>query len=179
MTLLTDQKVGGSSPSERAKRLRRSGPPTGSTNPPRCADRRRPDSHADSHGTRKGAETPDTGPRNAPTIRRSAPRCCRKAYSSAHQWPPCPSDPSVRADKPTLHHEQVEPEPEGSDMGERLLYRISEAVDILGVSRSTLYRLIASGELAAIRVGTAPRIPAKVLERFVEQAVRNVRIDNR
>ena len=52
-------------------------------------------------------------------------------------------------------------------MGERLLYRISEAADILGVSRSTLYRLIASGELAAIRVGTAPRIPAKVLERFV------------
>ena len=64
-------------------------------------------------------------------------------------------------------------------MGERLLYRISEAADILGVSRSTLYRLIASGDLAAIHVGTAPRIPAKVLERFVEQAVRNVRIDNR
>jgi excisionase family DNA binding protein len=73
----------------------------------------------------------------------------------------------------------VEPEPEGSDMGERLLYRISEAADILGVSRSTLYRLIASGDLAAIRVGTAPRIPAKVLERFVDQAIRNVRIDNR
>ena len=33
MALLTDQKVGGSSPSERATRLRRSGPPTGSTNP--------------------------------------------------------------------------------------------------------------------------------------------------
>ena len=64
-------------------------------------------------------------------------------------------------------------------MGERLLYRISEAADILGISRSTLYRLIASGALAAIRVGTAPRIPAKMLERFVDQAVRNVRIDNR
>ena len=64
-------------------------------------------------------------------------------------------------------------------MGERLLYRISEAADILGISRSTLYRLIASGELATIRVGAAPRIPAKVLERFVDQAVRNVRIDNR
>ena len=64
-------------------------------------------------------------------------------------------------------------------MGKRLLYRISEAADILGISRSTLYRLIASGELSAIRVGTAPRIPAKMLERFVDQAVRNVRIDNR
>ena len=73
----------------------------------------------------------------------------------------------------------MEPEAESSDMGERLLYRISEAADILGVSRSTLYRLIASGELVAIRVGTAPRIPARVLERFVDQAVRNVRIGNR
>jgi len=30
---ITDQKVGGSSPSERAKQVRRSEPPTGSTNP--------------------------------------------------------------------------------------------------------------------------------------------------
>ena len=33
MILLTDQKVGGSSPSERAKQVRRSEPLTGSTNP--------------------------------------------------------------------------------------------------------------------------------------------------
>ena len=64
-------------------------------------------------------------------------------------------------------------------MGERLLYRISEAADSLGVSRSTLYRLIASGELLVIRVGSAPRIPAKVLQRFVGQATRTVRIGDR
>ena len=64
-------------------------------------------------------------------------------------------------------------------MGERLLYRIDEAADILGVSRSTLYRLIASGELLVIRVGSAPRIPAKVLQRFVDQATRTVRIGDR
>ena len=64
-------------------------------------------------------------------------------------------------------------------MDERLLYRISEAADILGISRSTLYRLIASGELLVIRVGSAPRIPAKVLQRFVDQATRTVRIGDR
>ena len=64
-------------------------------------------------------------------------------------------------------------------MGERLLYRIDEAAGILGVSRSTLYRLISSGELLVIRVGRAPRIPAKVLERFVDQKVRSKRIGDR
>ena len=39
MALPTDQKVGGSSPFERAKRLRRSGPPTGSTKTGRSANR--------------------------------------------------------------------------------------------------------------------------------------------
>ena len=64
-------------------------------------------------------------------------------------------------------------------MGERLLYRIDEAAGLLGVSRSTLYRLISSGELLVIRAGSAPRIPAKVLERFVDQRVRSVRIGDR
>ena len=63
------------------------------------------------------------------------------------------------------------------------LHRAEDLAERLGTSARTIYRdmdrLIASGELAAIRVGTAPRIPAKVLERFVDQAVRNVRIDNR
>ena len=49
MVLPTDQKVGGSSPSERARHLRRSGTPTGLIDPfnwPRwCC----PDRHADSH----------------------------------------------------------------------------------------------------------------------------------
>ena len=62
---------------------------------------------------------------------------------------------------------------------DRLLFTGGEVAESLALPRSTLYRLIASGELVAIRVGTAPRIPAKVLERFVDQAVRNVRIDNR
>ena len=179
MGLPTDQKAGGSNPSRRAEHLGWSGPSTGSTTPSRCAYQRRPDSHADSHGTKKGARTPNHRGRIASTIGGGAPRCRRETTSSAHQWPECPSDPSVRADNSTLRRDQVGPGPEGSDMGERLLYRISEAADILGVSRSTLYRLIASGELLVIRVGSAPRIPAKVLERFVDQKVRSKRIGDR
>ncbi len=49
------------------------------------------------------------------------------------------------------------------------------AAETLSVSRSTIYRLIDSGRLLAVRVASAPRIPAAALERFVEQAIRDAR----
>ncbi len=49
MALPTDQKVGGSSPSEHVRRLRRSGPPTGLIDPVNWPRWCCPDSHADSH----------------------------------------------------------------------------------------------------------------------------------
>ncbi len=49
MALPTDQKVGGSSPSERVRRLRRSRPPTGLIDPVNWPRWCCPDSHADSH----------------------------------------------------------------------------------------------------------------------------------
>ena len=62
---------------------------------------------------------------------------------------------------------------------DRLPFTVGEVAESLALSRSTLYRLIASGELLVIRVGSAPRIPAKVLERFVDQKVRSKRIGDR
>ena len=56
-----------------------------------------------------------------------------------------------------------------------LLVTIKEAAETLSVSRSTIYRLIDSGRLLAVRVASAPRIPAAALERFVEQAIRDAR----
>jgi len=58
------------------------------------------------------------------------------------------------------------------------LYTISETAERLRVSRSTIYRLIASGDLLVIRLGTAPRIPAKVVERFIDCRLRAARIGN-
>lgn len=44
-----------------------------------------------------------------------------------------------------------------------LLYRIGDAVTMLSVSRPTIYRMIARGELRTVHVGTAPRITAESL----------------
>jgi len=56
------------------------------------------------------------------------------------------------------------------------LYTISETAERLRVSRSTIYRLIASGDLLVIRLGTAPRIPAKVVDQFIDRRLRAARI---
>jgi len=54
-------------------------------------------------------------------------------------------------------------------MAVRLLYRISEAAELLAISRAQLYRLIAAGALRVVHVGRATRIPADELQRFVNE----------
>ncbi len=51
---------------------------------------------------------------------------------------------------------------------EPLLLRTDEAARVLGIGRSTLYALIASGELPVVRIGRATRIPMAALVRWVE-----------
>ena len=52
---------------------------------------------------------------------------------------------------------------------EKLLLKIPEASLALGIGRSTLYELIAAGELRVIRVGKSVRISVDELRRWVEQ----------
>lgn len=61
----------------------------------------------------------------------------------------------------------------------RLLHRVPEAAERLGVSRSTLYELIGAGEIQAIRIGAAVRIPSIELERFVERLLAECASDRR
>jgi excisionase family DNA binding protein len=51
----------------------------------------------------------------------------------------------------------------------KLLYTPSEAADLLGVSRSTLYELLRAGTLASVRIGRSRRIPATALTAYVDQ----------
>lgn len=52
----------------------------------------------------------------------------------------------------------------------RLLLTIPEAAEALGVSRATLYRLLASGRLRATRIGRrCTRVAISELERFVAE----------
>ena len=46
-----------------------------------------------------------------------------------------------------------------------LLYSIRETGRLLGISRPTIYRLIAAGHLVALKIGNATRIPANEIDR--------------
>jgi excisionase family DNA binding protein len=56
----------------------------------------------------------------------------------------------------------------------RVFLRIPEAAERLALGRSTVYRLIASGELPAVKIGTAIRIPATALASWADGRVSNV-----
>lgn len=49
----------------------------------------------------------------------------------------------------------------------KFLLRVSEAADQLSLSRSKVYELIASGEIAVVKIGKSARIERQELERFV------------
>ena len=49
----------------------------------------------------------------------------------------------------------------------QLLVTPRQAAQALGVGRSTIYELLASGELESVRIGTSRRIPVDALDRYV------------
>jgi excisionase family DNA binding protein len=51
----------------------------------------------------------------------------------------------------------------------RLRLTPEEAAKCLGIGRSTLFKLLASGDLQSVRIGTARRITLSQLEHFVAQ----------
>ena len=60
---------------------------------------------------------------------------------------------------------------------QRLLLTVDEVAEALALSRSTIYRLLKSGDLVATRIGTATRIPESSLRRFVDARTRVARLD--
>jgi excisionase family DNA binding protein len=49
----------------------------------------------------------------------------------------------------------------------RLAFSMAEVASLTGVSRSTLYRLVSSGELKTVRLLSRRLIPARELERLL------------
>jgi len=47
-----------------------------------------------------------------------------------------------------------------------LLLRVSEAAQLLGVSRSAMYELVASGQVPVVRIGRSIRVVRSELERI-------------
>ena len=53
---------------------------------------------------------------------------------------------------------------------QRLLYRVSEAAQVLGINRNLVYEMIWSGELRTVRIGKrGRRIPVVELQRWIEE----------
>ena len=57
----------------------------------------------------------------------------------------------------------------GEDGGVAIALDYAEAGRLIGVSASTVYRLVRDGKLHAVSVGAAKRIPRSELERFVDE----------
>jgi excisionase family DNA binding protein len=52
---------------------------------------------------------------------------------------------------------------------DKMLLKPEEAARVLSLGRSTVYLLMASGELASVQVGRARRVPARAIAEYVER----------
>ena len=51
----------------------------------------------------------------------------------------------------------------------KTIFRVDEAANYLAISRSKLYSLIASGDVAALKIGRSTRVTLRALEEFVDR----------
>jgi excisionase family DNA binding protein len=51
----------------------------------------------------------------------------------------------------------------------RALYSVQETQTLINVSHATIYRLFASGRLAALKVGARTMVPAESIARFLDE----------
>ena len=52
---------------------------------------------------------------------------------------------------------------------EKMLLKPQEAQEVLGLGRSRVYEMLATGELPSIRIGHSIRIPVKALDEWIEK----------
>ena len=55
-------------------------------------------------------------------------------------------------------------------MKEALVYSVTEAGQLLGLSRGSAYEAVANGQIPSIRIGRRLLIPRKALENLLEKA---------
>jgi len=66
--------------------------------------------------------------------------------------------------RPDLHFHTC---PDQEETVTKLLFTTAEAAELLGLGRSTVYELLASGALESICIGRARRIPHEALVAYV------------
>ena len=55
---------------------------------------------------------------------------------------------------------------------DKLLLKVPEAAELVGLGTSKFYELIRRGEIPAVHIGRATRIPAEGLRRWVDDCAR-------
>ena len=53
------------------------------------------------------------------------------------------------------------------DVPERLVYSVDEAADLLGIGRTYMFRLVATGEIDSFKIGSRRKIPRDALDRYI------------
>ncbi len=53
--------------------------------------------------------------------------------------------------------------------GERLLFRVGEAAEMLGIGRSKTWELVARGDLESLKIDGSRRITRSAIEAYVER----------
>jgi excisionase family DNA binding protein len=51
----------------------------------------------------------------------------------------------------------------------RLLYSIEEAADLLGIGRTFMFHLVATGEIDSFKIGKRRKIPRDALDAYIER----------
>ena len=54
------------------------------------------------------------------------------------------------------------------DTKDQRLFTVPQTQAMLGIGRTTLWNMIASGEIESVRIGRSRRIPAEAIDRYVE-----------
>ena len=55
---------------------------------------------------------------------------------------------------------------------QRLAFRVAEAADMIGVSTSKMYELLAAGTVPSVRIGCSVRVPADALKQWIAEHTR-------
>lgn len=60
-------------------------------------------------------------------------------------------------------------ESDGSRTSARLLYSVEEAADLLGIGRTFMFHLVATGEIDSFKIGKRRKIPRGALDSYIER----------
>ena len=60
--------------------------------------------------------------------------------------------------------------PKGAALGEMRFVTVAEVAEIMRVSKMTVYRLVHSGELPAVRVGRSFRVPEQAVHDYLRDS---------